>query len=208
MDGYQFDRIARRLAVAPTRRTALRLLAGAVLGGVLTSFGIEAAAACHKGGQTCRRHGQCCSGRCHRDRCLHGECKALKPLCDAELCEVAACETDGQTGASQWVCAYTCDTGQACCKQACTGTACSGGKTFNATTCQCECPTGQTDCGGSCITPDAVCGCEQRCQYAGANYCCSINDTCCNGGCCTPPGACCANAGGNGESCYADGRCP
>lgn len=45
MDGYQFDRIARRLAVAPTRRTALRLLAGAVLGGVLTSFGIEAAAA-------------------------------------------------------------------------------------------------------------------------------------------------------------------
>ena len=67
MDQQQFDALLKRLAVEPRpRRSALLLLAGGVLGGLVARAGPGAAAAtgCAKVGKPCKRATHCCSGIC------------------------------------------------------------------------------------------------------------------------------------------------
>lgn len=63
MDGQRFDKLTRVLAATESRRTLLKSLAGAVLGGL---FGLPAAtgeaAACRLIGQTCNANRRCCPG--------------------------------------------------------------------------------------------------------------------------------------------------
>ena len=79
MDSTKFDRLARALASAPSRRSVLAGLAGAALGaGALAAE--PAAAACRKVGDDCNRNGQCCDdARCRNGRC---RCKSGFRACD------------------------------------------------------------------------------------------------------------------------------
>jgi hypothetical protein len=65
--------------------------------------------------------------------------------------------------------------------------ACQFGKIFNPTTCQCECPPGQSECGEICCPDTAQC-----CNAQGFGFCCGPDDTCCDAffQCC-PPGLQC-----------------
>lgn len=72
MDGTRFDDWITKLTTGGgTRRLAVRLLAGGVLGGVLARLGVEdAAAGCVRLGKTCERRDRCCDGgRCKGGRC-------------------------------------------------------------------------------------------------------------------------------------------
>jgi hypothetical protein len=67
MDSERFDRLARTVSQAQSRRQALRGLAGAVAIGALTLRGGEASAdACKADGKPCKKPEQCCSGICFR----------------------------------------------------------------------------------------------------------------------------------------------
>ena len=73
MNHRRFDALACAVTRDRSRRSTLRLLAGGVLGGLLTALGVPRAEARHAGcrhvGKRCRRDGQCCSGRCKREKC-------------------------------------------------------------------------------------------------------------------------------------------
>ena len=84
---------------------------------------------------------------------------------------------------------------------------CSGGKILNESTCTCGCPTGQTDCGGTCVnlTSDT-----RNCGSCG-NACGTTADDCINGQCtcgggprCTGGATCQGGScsGESGEFCY------
>jgi hypothetical protein len=70
MHEQHFDAVTRALAI-PTRRGVSRLLSGGVIG----LLSRERAGATHTGcryhGALCKRHRQCCSGKCScKGRCL------------------------------------------------------------------------------------------------------------------------------------------
>lgn len=74
------------LALAGSRRAALRLAAGSGLGALLARPGRpEAAAACRRDGKECARGGQCCSGLCRRGTCRaapgQGTCTIASDRC-------------------------------------------------------------------------------------------------------------------------------
>ena len=78
MDGARFDPIARALGATPSRRGALRLLAGGALGSLLALPRVAAAqvwseanaGSCRAPGDLCNGDGDCCSERCRAGRCL------------------------------------------------------------------------------------------------------------------------------------------
>lgn len=101
MDGSQFDRFAREIASAQTRRRLLRRL----LGGTALAFGVnatdaEAAAVCRSIGTICRKAGDCCSSTCSprdatgRQKCVcaggttacGGTCRGVGQLCETSTC--------------------------------------------------------------------------------------------------------------------------
>jgi len=73
MDSQRFDDLTRGLTEVASRRTVLRGLLGAALGGLLAQMGIEDAGAafadCRALSKRCSRDNQCCTGRCKRGRC-------------------------------------------------------------------------------------------------------------------------------------------
>ena len=92
MDDRRFDALSRAVTRDWSRRGTLRLLAGGVLGGLLTGRSAPRAEATHFNclhvGRPCRRSGQCCSGRCRgpqgKKTCrAHdtGICKANQDSC-------------------------------------------------------------------------------------------------------------------------------
>ncbi len=86
MDHQRFDELTRSLATSTSRRTALKLLAGSALGGVLGLLGLEeAAAACRLAGQRCDVAHRCCAGA----KCAsNGRCKC-KVSQNVFACDVA-----------------------------------------------------------------------------------------------------------------------
>ncbi len=84
MERSRFDVITRDLAVSTSRRQAVKLFGGAVVGGVLALGGARsaAAAACKGGGKKCKAHKDCCNvccdGVCCEEGsvCLNGACVA------------------------------------------------------------------------------------------------------------------------------------
>jgi hypothetical protein len=94
MDERRFDELARRIAVdGRSRRSAIKALLGAVVGGALTLAGHREgdAATCRSAGSTCREHANCCSKTClpasqfrdHRARCA---CQGGAPPCGSSCC--------------------------------------------------------------------------------------------------------------------------
>jgi hypothetical protein len=64
------DDITSRFVARVSRRRACQTLSGGALGAVLAGLGLsDVAASCRRTGKRCRRNGQCCSGRCKRNKC-------------------------------------------------------------------------------------------------------------------------------------------
>jgi hypothetical protein len=81
MDERRFDNLSRILGSAETRRRALKMLGGSGLAVLLARLSVgESGAACRKAKKSCRRDGQCCSGRCKKGRCK-GNAKAVVNEC-------------------------------------------------------------------------------------------------------------------------------
>ena len=133
MDGRSFDAIAQALA-GSDRRRVLRLLAGALLGGVLALPGLAAAAA------ACR-HNRDCPGR---------------QVCRNRTC-VRTCGDSYTCGSGGGGCPVGCfcakaPGGEGLCAQA-GGPACA---TLAACDSHGDCPRGEV-CGTGCCTPEFVC---------------------------------------------------
>jgi hypothetical protein len=157
---HSFDRLAMGLAdVTLSRRKALRMLGGALVGAVLAS-GRGAALAdtqCKPLSKKCNNNTQCCSGNCIENPQGGGKvcgCAAGSELCggqclamcppnaqrDPQLCE-CVCPSgfglcaSGSTPGSTLNC---CESGtQQCCKGECYPF-CPEGEVRNGFTCQCE----------------------------------------------------------------------
>ncbi len=156
-----FDEVSRELAKTTDRRTAIKLMTGAVAGGALSLMGLRPASAddpgrCRKVGVPCRRSSECCSSYCDPTtaRCA---CAPGTNFCP-------------KTGI--------------CIAQ------CFGGTIFNPETCKCECPAGATTCTSPmgfnfCCAGGGTC-CDFSCCPSGTT-CCGF--TCCLPGtqCCTSP---------------------
>ena len=161
-----FDELTRALASGSiSRRKALRLMGAALVGGTLASFPGVAWAAKGGGGG--------------RSSCAH----FCQSLFGSSTPEEEECVSQGTKG--QGPC-FTCTTQTGCgpnfTKPTCTVT----GQTYNCSTCQCECPSGQEVCGGSCATTCCTPNGEP-CTEQTASQCCSGN--------------CSTNAVGNGICC-------
>lgn len=184
MDAERFDRIARILAVAPSRRDLIAL----ALGGAAVVLSRAETASRKKGKK--KKCGAC--GACKT--CVKGRCKA-KPdgagCGDGDICQGGVCG---------------CDAGFEPCGGACVQS-CSGDKTLDGS-CQCACPGGTQDCGGNvCQTccDDNHCG-DQVCCTGECRDCCD-NDDCdgdrtCQGHACLCP----ANREDCGDVCCAVGK--
>jgi len=161
-----FDALAKGLAEGPvSRRRAVKLLGGALLGGALATLGFgrtAEAAPCPAPGIKC--FGSCCTGGQQCIQTAAGascQCPSGEILCGPEgnkqctnyLTNPLNCGNCGieclqgqECVAGQCVCPQ----GQSLCSSTCV-TNCSGGREFNAQ-CQCVCPSGTTACGGNCVT--------------------------------------------------------
>ena len=146
MDAHRFDRLATRLAATPTRRSALRLLAGGALAALLPArlgaraAAQEAQAVCRFVGEPCTVNGHCC----HGNRCRGGTCQCRPNLtsCGGRCRDLRTNER--HCGA----CDHRCEAGQTCCRGRCV-----------ACCTDADCAPPQT-CGGG-GTP-GVCGCTPR----------------------------------------------
>ncbi len=69
MDARVLDRLARTVALAPSRRDLLRLLAGTAGAILLGAPAPAAAERCRRDGARCALGSDCCSGRCRLRRC-------------------------------------------------------------------------------------------------------------------------------------------
>jgi len=75
MDQSRFETLTRQLATASSRRSAARVMAGALAAPLLVHLGQEQAAAglpivgCKPPGKRCDSDHRCCSGNCHKGIC-------------------------------------------------------------------------------------------------------------------------------------------
>lgn len=168
MDDRRFDRIARLVAAASSRRQAIRNLVALVAGGAtLATAGPNAEArrgeACHR--RRCKRKADCCNGyqccgrRCTRTRFDRKNCGACGNRCSSDqMCY------DGTCMCSNAACgAACCDFEQACLDEtAGTCGACPAGAGIDD-------PANEVACGGTygdftecyCVTSvDGVAGCS------------------------------------------------
>ena len=129
MDSDRFDSFARVAATHSSRRSAVKALAGGVLGvlvGRLRPGGpAQAASSCLAPRKPCRRDAACCSGRCDRQR---GRCRGCPS--GERFCPLA--------GALQGVCLPQ--------DQCCPGEKACNGQCIPVEQCCGGCPTGQTCC--------------------------------------------------------------
>ena len=163
MDAGRFETLLRSLAGSPSRRGAVRLLAGLILGSplALASSGADA----HNKLKKCKK----LEDKGKRKKCVK-KAKAhnashttpASPPCVSN-CAGKVCGDDG--------CGGSC------------GVACAGGKSCQGGTCACL--SGQTDCGGVCVTTSTDprnCGaCGKRCQLnatCNAGVCACVQSGC------------------------------
>ena len=75
MEAKRFEELSRRVGDAATRRGAVKVLAGALLGSALLGQTLKPAEAqlpivnCRPPGQKCRKDKQCCTTRCKNRLC-------------------------------------------------------------------------------------------------------------------------------------------
>ena len=167
MSDESFDGLSKALAIAVSRRRALKLFAATAggaalsLAGARTAFGDDPGR-CRKVGTICRRDSECCSGLCDptTGRCA---CPGTSTLCPKS----GQCIT------------------------------CPGQQVLNTTTCKCECASGTTTCGNEplCCPTLTTCCIGTLNGVIHAAVCCPSGTTCCHteGGdvdCCTTTQTC------------------
>jgi len=206
IEKHSLDELAKRLADANvSRRGALRLLAGALLGGVLGSIPGVASA---QGGRPSGAQGGCpypgqvkVKGQC--------QCPSGQEICGGR-CVSTSCPEDQPFNPATCACGcpgrQTVVNGECVCPENTDCTA-SGG-TLNAD-CQCECPSDKPLCGGALVPPSCVsnncpegqwfepnlCVCLGPCASLNG-YCEAIFSTCCD----TPEGPfCCPESTPEGQ---------
>jgi hypothetical protein len=199
MDGPSFDRVARDFAHPGSRRSALRVLAGAAGGGLLALAGLggagrasltgvgvaTAAKSCRGAGHPCEGNQTCCddlvcvvSGPGKAKRCT---CPSGTVFLDGTCCtpdNAAACA--GKCGPQTNNCEQpiTCDCGclpvGTCCadEATCRETCCSQTPFGEPPACESDFACGRSGPGGACAS----------------NNDCNPNSGCVNGRCCGPTG--------------------
>jgi hypothetical protein len=180
-----FDDLARGLANGTlSRRKALRLMGGILVGGALASVPGVALADddCRRFGRRCRRDSQCCSKNCVRrgDDKVCG-CPEGKTRCGGRC--VTHCAGGGRPNPD--TCECGCPSGQVLCNGSCVSNQCGTGQTFDSSTCQCLSACPDQPCCCSCVYRDATGALVSTCvsPYAGDVVTCN---TLCNAQ--TPPG--------------------
>jgi hypothetical protein len=152
-----FDALAKGLANGSvSRRKALKLMGGALLGGVLASIPGVALAAPQPGKGPCQPGQFQCGKKCcpSEASCVRGEC-----VCPAPKTVVGG--------------ACVCPTNTTCT---------SSGGTLNAN-CECVCPTHKTLVGGACVCPSNSRPCGTRACCFGEEICVVMGGIT---GCCRP----------------------
>lgn len=199
MDGNRFDTLTRSLAHLRSRRGVLRALGAAVAGAIGLDASGVAAATCRKGGQICRKDGDCCSRTCN-----------LKDATGRRYCAQAFACTEPEG-------AGCCPAGQLCAvpyTSICCGGYCVASDESDCGVCGNACATGETCCertGFGSVDEDWVCvnlqtsehycgtcgnACEPSCDFAGNPI---LNGEVCCGGVCTTNDV---------NNCNCEGPCP
>lgn len=202
MDHNGFDALTRSMADgATTRRAALRLVPGGLLGALATRLGLAEDAAAKQKKRKRRpaakkeralqaegkRKGKKGKGKkpprpkpreCYSDaacgacqRCIDGECRELPALCDPDACQEEFCNPE----TNSWECRRTCQLeSSVCCKGQCL-VPCSGDRDIDPETCQCKC-TFDLDCtpfpGTELDTDGCNCVCTPDLVECGPAACC------------------------------------
>ena len=188
MDAHRFDSLLQSLSESPSRRHALRLLAGSVLSGRVALGAGDVAA--HDALLTCKKLKGDKKKKCLKKAKKHMMTHSLPAPAGTTCTPNCAGKTCGPDGCGSSC--GTCDTGWICCKGGCMG-GCIGGQVLNPNTCDC------------CSRPQAPCD-----QIGDNRFCCA--GTCVGG----PSGHECGGVGPDepcefDEQCYndmcVDGRC-
>jgi hypothetical protein len=205
-----FDDLARGLADGSiTRGKALRLMGAALIGGTLTSFGVDGVAVaddrCKPTAKKCKKNKQCCSGNCSGGTCA--ACLSGQVLCNGS-CVSNSCSEGQIFDPTSCACVAQCLPNGGTCTpdtQCCSGTICANGKcctpdssgpNLNPCTADSEC------CSGICNNRDDPSYCFS-CRENGGS--CANGERCCSSNPCSSNGTCCA---GPGEGhCYTDADC-
>jgi hypothetical protein len=206
MDADRFDALSRALSTAHTRRRLTRLLGGLGLGGVLTTFGSEeAAAALRNGGYPCTTGSQCKTGKCLGS----GKCSCSKdfPTCKQPApiqCKKATCDfsTKRCVTSNKEAGAKCPDDGDPCTKNVCDGSGiCIHPKEADGTLCpDGTCQDGDCDpCGRVGYWPNQPC-CDSPVK-------CEAGASCKIGGLATGEDPYCTPCGDVGQQCCSDLSC-
>jgi hypothetical protein len=187
MDADHFDALTRILGRAvATRRAALGSLLVAALGEATRGQVEAAAAACDRAGRSCRKDGQCCSGKCKQGTCAG--CPNGRKACGGE-------------------CVNPDNDPKNCGKR---NRRCAAGQTCFDGVCQCggaSCPDGCCD-GATCQTGTT----NDHCGRGGAACVACADDQVCVGGSCACTAASCPSGCCDGTTCVpagqqTDGQC-
>jgi hypothetical protein len=218
MDDRQFDALTRALARGSSRRTALKGLLGALVGGVALTTRLDKA-----GAQACDPPcpGICCNGECAPQCCSAVDCD---PFAENE-CRTTICDETGHCASIA-----ECLEGQQCCNlgtpehycaYCCSDEGCPGCQVCNAGVCeQPEC-CGDSDCVsvcGECVEGECITRCttgEYCCAFANdcraLGECCTDDECPCGGACidgtCLPQPPCLEGQECCGDECVPLGEC-
>lgn len=156
MTDLTFAERSKELSRTSSRRKALKLLGAATAAGFVTLVTPGRAGAASPG--QCRLAGHVCR---QNSDCCSGFCDPSTATC--------ACGPGTFECPSTGICVGPCPDGQV----------------FNATTCQCECPSGTTTCGTACCATHETCC---------SGTCCPAGQVCAGGACCINPVTCTATS--------------
>jgi hypothetical protein len=204
MEADRFDTLSRTLSAAPSRRTALRLLAGSVFGSLVTLTHDDAAA--HDALLECKKKKGKQKKKCLKKAKAHnGAHTTPAPPGCIRSCAGKTCGSDGCSGSCG-----TCGIGSECCRGGCLSTCFVVGNPWVALhpeTCGC-CMRGDGDCGPQFVPCCNGSTCEMtengpKCQGQAEGQSCEFNGQCYFGAVCTNGKCRCANS--SNEVC--NGRC-
>jgi hypothetical protein len=178
MDHYRFDSLTRSIALATSRRGALRVLAATIAGGGLGAVTrLASARACRLVGETCGDRDRCCSGSSCSPQSQRCVCRPGLTNCGGTCVDL---RTDDRNCGE---CSAACDDGVSCCEGQCSvspddGTACCNGEFANTTESDDHCG----GCGQAC--PAGTHCCNSRCRdlQSDRRYCATCYTSCAAGG--------------------------
>ena len=96
MGSARFDQLSTQMAATTSRRQALRLLAGSLVGGLVTTTASPAQAKqrCRRPGEKCDEGKVCCAGVCCGEVCC----------ADGQVCQSGVCVTPPPPGPNRLIC--------------------------------------------------------------------------------------------------------